>query len=79
MEVDSSIPPNDPSFNSDGAAGYFRGVELGLEKGYFLLVHTGNLIFIREDFKHLFPEVKSRHPLIDSEFYFNTAWLPALV
>lgn len=75
MEIDSSIPPNDPSFNSDGAAGYFRGVELGLEKGYFLLCHTGNLVFLREDFKHLFPEVKSRHPLIDSEFYFNRAWL----
>lgn len=75
IEIDSSIPPNDPSFNSDGAAGYFRGVELGLEKGYFLLCHTGNLVFIDEKYKHLFPEVKSRHPLIDSEFYFNRAWL----
>lgn len=75
MEIDSSIPPNDPSFNSDGAAGYFRGVELGLEKGYFLLCHTGNLVFIDEKYKHLFPEVKSKHPLIDSEFYFNRAWL----
>ena len=75
MEIDSSIPPNDPSFNSDGAAGYFRGVELGLEKGYFLLCHTGNLVFVDEQYKHLFPEVKSRHPLIDSEFYFNRAWL----
>lgn len=75
MEIDSSIPPNDPSFNSDGAAGYFRGVGLGMEKGYFLLCHTGNLVFVREDFKHLFPEVKSKHPLIDSEFYFNRAWL----
>jgi hypothetical protein len=75
IEIDSSIPPNDPSFNSDGAAGYFRGVELGLEKGYFLLCHTGNLVFVREDYKHLFPEVKSKHPLIDSEFYFNRAWI----
>lgn len=75
VEIDSSIPPNDPSFNSDGAAGYFRGVELGLEKGYFLLCHTGNLVFVDEQYKHLFPEVKSKHPLIDSEFYFNRAWL----
>lgn len=75
VEIDSSIPPNDPSFNSDGAAGYFRGVGLGLEKGYFLLCHTGNLVFIDEQYKHLFPEVKSKHPLIDSEFYFNRAWL----
>lgn len=75
IEIDSSIPPSDPSFNSDGGAGYFRGVELGLEKGYFLLCHTGNLVFVDEKYKHLFPEVKSRHPLIDSEFYFNRAWL----
>lgn len=75
MEIDSGIPPNVQGFNSDGAAGYFSAVELGLEKGYFLLCHTGNLVFIREEYKHLFPEVKSRHPLIDSEYYFNRAWL----
>lgn len=75
MEIDSSLPPNDPSFNSDGAAGYFLGVELGLEKGYFLMVHTGNLIFVREEFKHLFPEVEGKHPLIDAECYFNRGWL----
>lgn len=75
MEIDSSIPPNVEGFNSDGAAGYFTGVELGIEKGYFLLCHTGNLVFVRDDYKHLFPEVKSKHPLIDSEYYFNRAWL----
>jgi hypothetical protein len=75
MEIDSGIPPNVQGFNSDGAAGYFSGVELGLEKGYFLLCHTGNLVFIKEEYKHLFPEVKSRHPLNDSEYYFNRAWL----
>lgn len=75
LEIDSSIPPNVPGFNSDGGASYFTGVELGLEKGYFLLCHTGNLIFIDEQYKHLFPEVKSKHPLIDSDHYFNRAWL----
>lgn len=74
VEIDSSIPPDDPSFNSDGAAGYFRGVELGLEKGYFLLVHTGNLVFVRDDYRHLFPEVKG-NPMVDSELYFNRAWI----
>lgn len=74
MEIDSSIPPNDPSFNSDGAAGYFRGVELGLEKGYFLLCHTGNLVLLDEQYKYLFPEV-NKHPLINSEYYFNQGWI----
>lgn len=77
MEIDSSIPPNVQGFNSDGAAGYFSGVELGLERGYFLLCHTGNLVLLRDEYKHLFPEVKSRHPLIDSEYYFNRGWLKA--
>lgn len=75
MEIDSSIPPNDPSFNSDGAAGYWRGVELGLEKGYCLLVHCGNLIFIDDQYNDLFPEIHSYHPLKDYEYYFNEAWL----
>lgn len=75
MEIDSSIPPNVEGFNADGAAGYFSGVELGIQQGYFLLCHTGNLVFVRDEFRHLFPEVKGRHPLIDSEFYFNRAWL----
>lgn len=74
IEIDSSIPPNDPSFNSDGAAGYWRGVEIGLEKGYFLLCHTGNLILVDEQYKHLFPEIIG-HPLIDYEKYFNNAWV----
>lgn len=75
MEIDSSIPPNDPSFNADGAAGYWRGVELGLEKGYCLLVHCGNLIFIDDQYNDLFPEIHDYHPLKDYEYYFNEAWL----
>lgn len=75
MEIDSSILPNVKGFNSDGGASYFTGVELGLEKGYFLLCHTGNLVFVDEKYSQLFPEVKNKHPLIDSEAYFNRAWL----
>ena len=75
VEIDSSIPPDVEGFNSDGAAGYFTGVELGIEKGYLLLCHTGNLVFVDYQYKNLFPEVKGRHPLIESEYYFNRAWL----
>lgn len=75
IEIDSSIPPNVEGFNLDGGAGYFTGVELGIQMGYFLLCHTGNLVFVRDDYEHLFPEVKSKHPLIDSEYYFKRAWL----
>lgn len=76
MEIDSSIPPNVQGFNSDGAAGYFSGVELGLEKGYFLLCHTGNLVFVDERYKDLFPEITG-DPLRDTDVYFNMAWIQA--
>ena len=74
MEIDSSIPPTDPSFNSDGAAGYFRGVELGLEKGFFLLVHTGNVLMVSDEYRYLFPDIIG-DGLSNSDQYFNTAWL----
>lgn len=77
VEIDSSIPPDRNEFNPDGGAGYWSMTVAALERGYFLLCHTGNLVFVREEFRHLFPEVKSRHPLIDSEYYFNRAWLKA--
>lgn len=74
MEIDSSILPNQEGFNSDGGVGYWTGVELGLMKGYFLLCHTGNLIFVDEKYRELFPEIVG-DPLIDIDKYFNPAWL----
>lgn len=74
VEIDSSIQPPSEEFNSDGAPGYWPMVVLGLEKGYFLLCHTGNLIFVQEEYKHLFPEI-NKHPLIEWEYFFNRAWV----
>ena len=74
VEIDSSIEPPSEEFNSDGAPGYWPMTVLGLEKGYFLLCHTGNLIFVREEYKHLFPEI-NKHPLIEWEYFFNRAWV----
>lgn len=75
IEIDSSVPPGVLTREDGLGCTYQNTVNIGIEKGYFLLCHTGNLVFVREDFKHLFPEVKSKHPLIDSEFYFKRAWL----
>lgn len=75
IEIDSSIPPDRDAFNSDGGAGYRPMVNLGMEKGYRLLCHTGNLIFIDKQYKDMFPEIKGKHPLIESELYFNCSWL----
>lgn len=76
VEIDSSIPPDVDAFNSDGGAGFRPMVTLGMNKGYFLLCHTGNLIFIDEQYRYLFPEA-AEHPLIYPDLYFNRGWLKA--
>lgn len=74
VEIDSSFPPDREGFNSDGGAGYFSMMVLALERGYFLLAHTGNVVLVREEYKELFPEIEG-HPILDSEKYFNRAWI----
>jgi hypothetical protein len=75
IEINSSYKPG-VYIISDPAEGttYTPMVELGLSKGYFLLCHTGNLIFIDRKYKELFPEVV-KDGLQNSEEYFKTDWL----
>jgi len=72
IEINSSIDPLTEYINE--GTSYRTMFELGIEKGYFLLCHTGNMVFIRNKFKDLFPEITG-HPLIDIELYFNKSWL----
>lgn len=74
VEIDSSLNPDFSSFNNDGAANYFAMTLLGITKGYFLLCHTGNCVFIDQQYEHLFPEI-DLDPLTNIEAYFNPAWL----
>jgi len=74
IEIDSSYPPQIDAFNKDGAGTYRNTVELGIEKGYFLLCHTGNLIFVANEYRELFPEIEG-DGLSNHEMYFNNAWI----
>lgn len=74
IEIDSSIDPESSEFNADGGSGFSITLMLGINKGYFLLAHTGNLIFVRNDFRHLFPEIIG-DGLSNSELYFNRGWM----
>lgn len=74
VEIDSGLNPDFASFNGDGAANYFAMTLLGINKGYFLLCHTGNLVFVANEYRELFPEVTG-DPLRDIDLYFNRAWL----
>jgi hypothetical protein len=76
IEINSSVmatddgPVNDPQHGT----AYKPMVELGISKGYFLLCHTGNLIFVSTKHKHLFPEVIGTG--VDNwQLYFQTKWL----
>lgn len=75
VEIDSSIEPPSEQVNADGGVGYWTMTTLALNRGYFLLVHTGNLIFVRDEYTNLFSEVWGAHPLKDWGLYFNPSWL----
>lgn len=74
VEIDSSLDPTHSCFNADGGANYFAMLLLGITKGYFLLCHTGNLIFVQDEYRALFPEITSS-PVTDIDAYFNRSWL----
>jgi len=74
IEIDSSYLPDVLAFNPDGAGTYRNTVELGIEKGFFLLVHTGNVLMVANEYRHLFPEIIG-DGLSSAELYFNRAWL----
>lgn len=74
IEIDSSIHPTEDRFNSEGGAGYKPMAELGIMKGCFLLCHTGNLVFVDDQYKELFPEITA-DPLINHDVYFRKDWL----
>lgn len=76
VEIDSSFPPDVTDFNRDGGASYRAMLRLGINMGYFLLCHTGNLIFVRGDFRSLFPEIAG-DGLTNADLYFNRGWLAA--
>lgn len=77
VEIDSSYPPDVHAFNADGAGTYRNTVELGISKSYFLLVHTGNLVFVANEYRELFPEIEG-DGLSNAGLYFRRDWLPAL-
>jgi hypothetical protein len=73
IEINSSVSPIDETHihgpDKEGT-GYFPMVKLGESKGYTLVCHTGNLIFVRNDLVHLYPDL-----LVDSSHCHRTNWI----
>lgn len=76
IEINSSL---DPLSNLEGdparGSSYGSMVLLGWQKGYFLLCHCGNLIFIADEFRDKFPELDGRHAIRDIDQFFNRSWI----
>lgn len=74
IEINSSFHPDERHFSKELGCSYTQMVELGEMKGYFLLCHTGNLIFVDDFYRKYFPEVKGS-PIENHVEYFKTDWL----
>jgi hypothetical protein len=66
IEINSSLDPNEDYFTKDEGCNFSMMNKLAKSKGYFLLVHTGNNIYILNKHKELFP---------DADDSFNASWL----
>lgn len=76
IEINSSLEPLS-SLEGDAIRGssYASMLMLGWQKGYFLLCHCGNLIFIADQYRKLFPELDGFHPIRDVDQFFNRSWM----
>ena len=74
IEVNSSIAPPEIMIPGTRGASYSAMVMLGLSKGYFLLTHHGNSIFVLNKHRELFPEIKG-DGVENADQYFSRAWL----
>jgi hypothetical protein len=80
IEINSSIPPgieqiHSPTENKQGSS-FTSTLNLGIQKGYYLVCHTGNLIFIRDDlvWKLNLPKAELKNPKI----LFISDWIPKI-
>lgn len=56
IEINSSLNPDVHHFSLDHGSSFVTMNELAESKGYFLLCHTGNCIYVLNEYKSLFPD-----------------------
>lgn len=74
IEINSSKPPGVEMIPGTAGSSYTSMVNLGIEKGYFIVAHRGNCIFVLNKHRPLFPDVEG-DGLSNSELYFDRSWL----
>lgn len=71
IEINSSLDPSIDFFHPEKGANFSIMEKLGVRKGYFLLCHTGNMVFVLDRHRKLFPEINE----VTSIELFNRSWL----
>ena len=74
IEINSSLDPKKEFFHPNMGASFKTMNELAEDKGYFLLCHTGNCIYVDKKYMWLFPEVCFSIEE-DVNKLFNSKWL----
>jgi hypothetical protein len=72
IEINSSLDPDVEFFHPDRGSSFCTMNRLANDKGYFLLCHTGNCVYIDLKYQSLFPEINL---IVTSEKFFNNSWL----
>jgi hypothetical protein len=67
IEINSSLHPDVDYYTLKDGANFSIMNNLAESKGYFLLCHSGNCIYIQNQYRDLFP---------DADTTFDTSWLP---
>jgi hypothetical protein len=71
IEINSSLNPDEDFFTPEQGCNFSKMNKLAKEKGYFLVSHTGNCIYVDSRYRGLFSELFC----IDTMFLFDRSWL----
>ncbi len=71
IEINSSINPESNEKGS-GVSSFSQSLELARKKGYSLICHTGNMIYVRDD---LIGRLSIPSELVNNIALFNRSWL----
>jgi len=74
VEINSGFPPDVEHESDQQGASYLTMAKAAIEKGYFILAHTGNLVLVDSKYRKKFPEIEG-DGVSNAGEYFRRDWL----
>lgn len=74
IEINSGFEPTVEHESAEQGCSYLTAAKAAIEKGYFILAHTGNLVLVDKKYRKLFPEIKG-DGIKNADEYFRRDWL----